>query len=121
MGNESRHNPTAWDYRGPNAVIDARGRTLQEGDEIILAINGPIYFRVAGVGPVLDPQAPPGLFNIHLGCMLTFVSKRGQINREFVRVRTAEEAGPLQFKLLDARPAGQAASPDFEINSTEEP
>jgi hypothetical protein len=85
---------------------DARGRALQEGDEIILAIRGPIYFRVAQITPILDLKAPPGLQHLHLGCMLTFTVKAGTVHPEFVRVQTAAEAGPSAFRLLDAQPAG---------------
>lgn len=102
MGNEARLNPQSTEYAGPPVVLDARGRALQEGDEIILAVAGPLYFRVAGITPVLDPTAPPGLVQVHVGAMLTFGVKRGAVNREFVRIRTAEEAGPTSFTLLDA-------------------
>lgn len=114
MGNESRSNPRSLDFPGPPVTLEARGRVLQEGDEIILAIPGPIYFRVAQITPMLDPSAPPGLLQVHVGCMLTFTAKRGAVNREFVRVRTAEEAGPSAFKLLDAQPdpGGTVDGPD---------
>lgn len=92
------------DERANTTTMEARGRVLQEGDEIILAVPGPIYFRVAQITPVLDPTAPPGLLHVHVGCMLTFAAKKGAVNREFVRVRTVEEAGPMQFQLLDAQP-----------------
>lgn len=104
MGNEARQNPHSREFTGPLVVLEARGRPLQEGDEIILAVPGPIYFRVARIDPVLDPAAPPGLVQIHMGCMVTFGAKGGVINREFVRVRTAEEAGPSSFTLT-AEPA----------------
>ena len=106
MGSEARSNPASREFGGPSIILEARGRVLQEGDEIILQIPGPLYFRVAQITPVLDPAAPPGLLHVHVGCMLTFAAKRGAINREFIRVRTAEEAGPTQFKLLDAQPQG---------------
>lgn len=114
MGAEARNNPRSPEYTGPTVMLEARGRALQEDDEIILAIPGPIYFRVAAITPVLDPAAPPGLLYVHVGCMLTFTAKRGVINREFVRVRTAEEAGPAAFKLLDAQPdpGGRVEGPD---------
>lgn len=111
MGNESRLNPGARDFTGPAVVLEARGRELKEGDEIIVSIPGPIYFRVAGIQPILDPSAPPGLVQVHVGAMLTFGATRGKVNREFVRVRTAEEAGPAGFKLLDAQPTDEAPTP----------
>lgn len=99
---------------GGSGILEARGRTLQEGDEIILTVPGPIYFRVAQITPILDPATPPGLLHVHVGCMVTFQAKRGAVNREFVRVRTAQEAGPSQFKLLDAQPdpSGRVVGPD---------
>lgn len=114
MGSDARHNPQSHEFGGPSVVLEARGRVLAEGDEIILAVPGPIYFRVAQITPVLDPAAPPGLLHVHVGCMLTFAAKRGAINKEFVRVRTAGEAGPSTFKLLDAQPdpGGRVEGPD---------
>lgn len=100
MGAEERANTT---------TLDARGRVLREGDEIILAVRGPLYFRVAQIVPVLDPAAPSDLLHVHVGCMLTFAAKKGVINPEFVRVRTAEEAGPGSFVLLDAKPQPQGS------------
>ena len=84
------------------STLDARGRVLQEGDEIILNIRGPIYFRVANITPILDPNAPANMLQVHVAAILTFMAKRGAMNNEFIRVRTAEEAGPQQFKMLDA-------------------
>ena len=117
MGVAARTNPQSSEFTGPSVVLEARGRVLQEGDEILLSIAGPIYFRVAQITPILDPAAPPGLLHVHVGAMLTFAAKRGAINREFVRVRTAEEAGPSSFTLLDARSqpsqaGGQVDGPD---------
>lgn len=111
MGADARSNPQSREYQGPGVVLEARGRVLNEGDEIILAIPGPLYFRVAQIAPVLDPDAPPGLLVVHVGCMLSFTAKRGAINREFVRVRTGEEAGPSQFQLLDAQPSAPPRGP----------
>lgn len=105
MGSGARSNPASTEFTGPAVVLEARGRELKEGDEIILSIPGPIYFRVAQLSPVLDPALPPGLVYVHVGYMLTFTAKRSQLNREFIRVRTGEEAGPSMFKLLDATPA----------------
>lgn len=105
MGNESRRNPLAFDSTSPlePTTLDARGRVLEEGDELILNTRGPIYFRVAKIEPLasLDPAARTMVL-VHIGCMLTFTAKRGAVNAEFIRVRTGEEAGPTEFKLLDA-------------------
>jgi hypothetical protein len=114
MGTLSRLNPNAADFTGPPQTREARGRVLQEGDEIILALPGPVYFRVAQITPVLDPAAPPGFLHVHVGCMLTFTAKRGVVNPQFIRVRTLEEAGPMGFTLLDAQPTGASAPGDGE-------
>jgi hypothetical protein len=84
---------------------DARGRILQEGDEIILNVRGPIFFRIAQITPNLDPKAPPDMLLVHIGAMIPFAAKRGAINPEFIRVRTLSEAGPTNFQVLDAQPA----------------
>jgi hypothetical protein len=83
---------------------DCRGRVLQEGDEIILITPGPVFFRVASIQPSLDPLAPKDLLLLQIGAMIPFVAKRGAINPEFVRVRTAEEAGPTPFETLPPKP-----------------
>jgi hypothetical protein len=93
--NEARHNPRAREYKGPNVVLDARARVLQPGDEVIVNGPGPFYFRVVEIGPMLDPRMPPGSMHVAFGTVLHFTAQRGQVNAEFVRVRTAEEAGPM--------------------------
>jgi hypothetical protein len=80
---------------------DARGRVLQEGDEVILAIKAPIYFRVGQILPILDPKAPRGLMQLHLIATAAFTTKGGAVHPEFIRVQTAEEAGPSPFTMLD--------------------
>lgn len=102
-------------------TADARGRILQEDDEIILNIRGPIYFRVAKIEPAPAQMVLPGMdprmaelyktqVLVHVGCMLTFTATREQANAEFIRVRTAEEAGPSTFRLLDAVDTGKRMS-----------
>lgn len=102
-------------------TADARGRVLQEDDEIILNIRGPIYFRVAKIAPAPAQLSLPGMdprmselyksqVLVHVGCMLTFTATREQANAEFIRVRTAEEAGPSTFKLMDAVDTGRKMS-----------
>ncbi len=97
---ESRNNPRAREYKGPNEVLDARRRPLEPGDEIILGSSGPVYMRVVSVSPALDPRLPPGQMQITLGCVVHFLAQRGTVNPEFIRVRTAEEAGPLPMQGL---------------------
>lgn len=94
---------------------DARGRILQEGDEIIIAIPGPIFFRVSRITPVLDPKFPPGMLMLHIGAMIPWAAKRGEVNPEFIRVRTAAEAGPSSFNVnintQDPPPDGGSVAP----------
>lgn len=78
---------------------DARGRVLQEGDEIILTVPGPIYYRVISIAPAVDPLAPANMLIVRVAAAIPFAAARGAVNPEFVRVRTAEEAGPLPFSL----------------------
>ena len=80
-------------------VLDARGRALQEGDEVVLNIPGHVYFRVAGIVPNLDPNLPKHLMTVHIAVVVSFAAKAGEINREFIRVRTLEEAGPLPYQM----------------------
>lgn len=119
MGHDSRLNPFALGAATDLAAttLDARGRVLQEGDEIILNVRGPIYFRVAQISPVPPGIIAPGtdpamqnLLHVHLGCMVSFTARRGAINQEFIRVRTVTEAGPAGFKLLEAVDQGRPGS-----------
>lgn len=75
---------------------DARGRVLQEGDEIIVAVAGPIYFRVTKITPAIDPKLPPDMLLLEISAVIPFMAKRGAVNPEFVRVRTREEIEPKQ-------------------------
>lgn len=103
MGKDQRAKEASMDLL--SGTKDARGRVLQEGDEVILNVKGPIYFRIASITPSLDPGAPADLLMVHAGVMVAFVAKRGAINSEFIRVRTLQEAGPTNFTILDAKPA----------------
>jgi len=85
---------------------DAKNRPLTEGDEVLLHLKMPVFFRVAQITPILDPGVRPGSYHVHVGTMLTFTMKGGAAHAELIRVATAEEVGPSAFKLLDAQPAG---------------
>lgn len=96
MGHDAKQNPGSPTYIGPNDVLDSRGRALQEGDEIIVVLNGPTYMRVAKIVPAMGMDAPPGSMLITLSAAYQFGAMRGTVNPEFIRVRTVEEAGPLK-------------------------
>ena len=86
---------------------DARGRTLMEGDEVILNTPDPIYFRIAKIEPHPDPSATPDMLMLHIGAMVPYVAKRGLTNRQLIRVRTLEEAGPANFVTLEPPTEGK--------------
>lgn len=99
MGRESRLHPPHATPSGP--PLDARGRPLQEGDEVLLAVHQPIYFRVVQIVPNVHPGAPPNLMLVHVGAGFPIAAAKGTINPEIVRVRSAAEAGENPFRLLD--------------------
>ncbi|SRR5258706_5601921 len=100
MGHDARINPISHEAKLDPIVKDMRGRSLQEGDELILNVGGPIFFRVVKIAPVLNPGAPANLMKIEVAAALNWQAIREQINVEFIRVRTAEEAGPMVFRRL---------------------
>lgn len=101
MGHEARNNPLSIESKLQPFVRDARGRILAEGDEVLLDTGGhPIYYRVVSITPVLDPKAPPNLMRIEVAATTAWNAIRETQNMEFIRVRTAEEAGPSVFKRL---------------------
>lgn len=105
MGHDARLREAAGGLAMNQGPKDAFGRTLHEGDEVILVTRGPIVFRVAQITPVLDPNAPRGLHHLHLASMATLTVKGGAAHGEFIRVQTAEEAGPSPITMVEARPA----------------
>lgn len=121
MGHDAKLNPKSGEYVGPNEVLDARGRPLQEGDEVIVVLNGPTYMRVTKITPSLHPQAPPGLMLITVGASYAFQTMRGQPNTEFVRVQMAAEAGALRgADLQSAPPAPPDSGSSLRIVEKEE-
>ena len=80
---------------GPKDVF---GRTLHEGDGVIVVMRGPVLFRVAKVETVLDPRQPAGLHTLHLFATAAYTVKAGAKHGEFIRVGTLEELGPVPFE-----------------------
>lgn len=104
---DSKLNPFARNSVTKNeGVVELRGRELQVGDEIIINTPGPIFFRVVDISPVLDPNAPPNLLRIEVGAAIHWTAVKGQRNMEFIRVRTAAEAGPMNLVKLPDVPEG---------------
>ena len=44
---------------------------------------------------------------LHIGAMVPYVAKRGLTNRQLIRVRTLEEAGPANFVTLEPPTEGK--------------
>jgi hypothetical protein len=95
VGAESRLNPFSIAAAGPPTVLDCRGRSLEEGDEVLLLPKAFLGFRVLKIQPTVDPKLPPGSVLVTLVSLVTFLSQKGQINQEFARIQTKEEAGPM--------------------------
>lgn len=97
MGAEARTNPFSKENSKPyiDGIVDLRGRKLEIGDEVMLNTGNPIFFRVIAINPVLDPKAPPGLMQIEVAAAIHFYAPKNKVQLEFIRTRTAEEAGPM--------------------------
>lgn len=105
MGNEARINPLSHEHKpARDGVIELRGRVLGVGDELIINAPGPLFFRVIDITPVLDPKLPPNLLKVEVACAIHWHAVRGQVNPEFIRVRTAEEAGPMNVAKAPGEP-----------------
>ena len=90
---------------------DALGRPLEEGDGVILTLNGPTLFRVAQIeSSFLDPRVPPGMLRIHLIATASYVVKAGAKHSEFVRVGTVEDLGPMPYAMTQGEPPPGGAS-----------
>jgi hypothetical protein len=78
-------------------IRDVHGRPLEIGDEIFLALKGPVLFRIVNIRPNLDPKLSPNLVYVDLAATALFACQREARNAEFIRTRTNEEAGPSPF------------------------
>lgn len=87
-------------------TLDARGRPLEEGDEIIFSPQRgqQIYFRVANISPAVDPKLPADALMVHIVAAIPFMVQRGRVNPEFIRVRTLGEAGPMNITSVEPAP-----------------
>lgn len=94
--------PTVVPFTG-SAPLEAKGRELQEGDEVLLTLPSH-YYRVCRIEAHPDPSAPPGMKLIHLGAMVAFTLPGGQPAGNLIRVQTAAEAGPNPMALTGPRP-----------------
>lgn len=91
----------------PLIVRDYFGRSLEEGDEVFVALKGPILFRVVAIRPNMDPNQPPNLVHVELAASAMLLTQREAAVKELIRTRTVAEAGPSHFQPVEA-PKGQA-------------
>ena len=92
-------------------VRDEQGHALEVGDEVVVMQPG-TYFRVAQVGPVMDPNAPPDLMRIRLVSVMDMGVPRETSISGMARTRQAVEFGTPQRSVEDQIRA--AASADSE-------
>jgi hypothetical protein len=83
------------------SALDAIGRPLAEADGIFrIDLNGPPLFRVAGIQPVVDPNLPPGLVDVHVICFHTLRAKAGVPIPSVVRIGGAGELPPMPVAVM---------------------
>ena len=100
-----------------DGIWDSRGRQLEIGDECLVVTGFPQFYRVVDIKPVLNPNAPPGTMEIELASAVHFYAPKGVPQGEFIRVRTAEEAGPVGFikspdMTIEQDPRNSVTGPD---------
>lgn len=108
MGHEARANPLSSEAIAPLTVREHRNRELHVGDEILLNVAGPIFWRVVDIRPNLDPKLPLGLVLVDIAATVTFTCQRGSRNLEFILVRQAQDAGPMPLRRLTEDEATEA-------------
>lgn len=81
----------------PKTVRDRHGRELLEGDELImpaLKLEAPV-FVVAGISPLVDPQAPPNLMRVTLLTTVMIGVKADTADQSLIKTRDRTEVGPV--------------------------
>ncbi len=80
----------------PAVVLDARGRELGVGDEVILTNPSVNPFVVAKIEPAPpDPDQPAGLMDVMILCRMLIRTPRSQVTQELLRTQTQAETGFL--------------------------
>jgi hypothetical protein len=94
MGSMERLNPQArkTTQAVPVAALDSLGRSLVEGDVVLLKDTAGMLWNVTGVHAEVDPRQPPNLVRVELVARRALRVRAGSIV-DLVRVRSAEEAG----------------------------
>ena len=64
--------------RGQLSALDRFGHPLSEGDDVLLRGDADPVFTVAAVGPVVDPNLPPGLMQVTLTTTFQYRVQAGQ-------------------------------------------
>lgn len=76
----------------PLSLKDDRGREVALGDEVLVLQPGTIW-RVAVLGPAVDPKLPPGAVHARLVATLDLVAESGARVEGLFRLRQAQELG----------------------------
>lgn len=98
MGSAQRNNPfnkmrRANPSAGPdrNVMYDALGRVVEGGDMVMFAGYPALRWRVAGVRPVLAPQAPPGMLAVTFTAIIEQGVQGGAANPELIKIADYSE------------------------------
>lgn len=81
----------------PKTFHDRYGRELLEGDEVVwpgLKLESPT-FVVAGIAPLVDPQAPPNMLRVTFLTTIIIGSAAGAPDKNLIKTRGREEVGPV--------------------------
>ena len=92
------------------SAYDRFGREIREGDVIHLIGKGDLFWRVAKVSPVLTPQAPPGMVEIHLTAAFITGVPGGQPIGDVIKCVDAQEAEEAKAQRVASGPIGAVES-----------
>lgn len=96
MGAEQRRNPFAqWKQRDGVSKLNAydrMGREIGPGDVVHILGKTDVMWKVTGVRPVLDKDAPPGLVEISLASAFLTGVQGGHPIPDLLKVFDAQEA-----------------------------
>lgn len=95
MGTMERLNPQArkTTQAVPVVALDSLGRSLTQGDVVLLKDTAGMLWNVTGVHAEVDPRQPPNLVRVELVARRGLRVRAGAVLGDLVRVRTAEETG----------------------------
>lgn len=76
----------------PTTIMDAYGRVLDPGDEVILRASIAPCARIQRVQPILDPKAPPGMVLVTMTSVWQLPMQAGVPLQQMIRTQTVAEA-----------------------------